>query len=42
MKNGDTNGALAVVGLVANILARVTILVHPVMPKTTTKIAAAL
>ena len=42
MKNGDTDGALAVVGLVANILARVTILVHPVMPKTTTKIAAAL
>ena len=42
MKNDDTDGALAVVGLVANILARVTILVHPVMPKTTTKIAAAL
>jgi methionyl-tRNA synthetase len=42
IKNGDTTGALAVVGLVANILARVTILVSPVMPKTTATIANAL
>jgi len=42
IKNGDTDGALAVVGLVANILARVTVLVSPVMPKTATKIATAL
>ncbi|WP_024955543.1 methionine--tRNA ligase [Sulfurospirillum arcachonense] len=42
IKNGDTDGALAVVGLVANILARVTVLVSPVMPKTSSKIAAAL
>ena len=42
MKNNDKDGALAVVGLVANILARVTILVSPIMPKTADKIAAAL
>jgi methionyl-tRNA synthetase len=42
IKNGDTDGALAVVGLVANILARVTVLVSPVMPKTASKIATAL
>jgi methionyl-tRNA synthetase len=42
MKNDDKDGALAVVGLVANILARVTILVSPIMPKTATKIATAL
>ncbi len=42
IKNGDKDGALAVVGLVANILARVTVLVSPVMPKTATKIATAL
>ncbi len=42
MKNNDKDGALAVVGLVANILARVTILVSPIMPQTATKIATAL
>ena len=42
MKNNDKDGALAVVGLVANILARVTVLVSPIMPKTATKIATAL
>ncbi len=42
IKNGDTDGALAVVGLVANLLAKVTILVSPVMPKTASKIADAM
>ena len=42
MKNDDKDGALAVVGLVANILARVTVLVSPIMPKTADKIATAL
>lgn len=42
IKNGDTDGALAVVGLVANILAKVTILVSPVMPRTAATIADAL
>ncbi len=42
IKNGDINGALAIVGLVANILARVTILVSPIMPKTSEKIATSL
>ncbi len=42
MKKGDKDGALAVVGLVANILARVTVLVSPIMPKTADKIATAL
>jgi methionyl-tRNA synthetase len=42
MKNGDTDGALAIVGLVANLLARVAILVSPVMPQTAKKIANAM
>ncbi len=42
MKSGDKDGALAVVGLVANILARVAVLLAPVMPKTCEKIASAL
>jgi methionyl-tRNA synthetase len=42
IKQGDTDGALAVVGLVANILARVTLLVSPIMPKTAAKIASAM
>lgn len=42
IKNGDVDGALAVVGLVANILARVTILISPVMPNTAKKIASAM
>ena len=42
IKNGDKDGALAVVGLVANILARVTVLVSPIMPKTANKIASSL
>jgi len=42
MKEGQVDQALALVALVSNILARVTILLHPVMPKTTTTIAKAL
>ncbi|MBL0686487.1 MAG: methionine--tRNA ligase [Sulfurospirillum sp.] len=42
IKNNNKNEALAVVGLVANILARVTILVSPIMPKTATIIATTL
>jgi methionyl-tRNA synthetase len=42
IKQGNTDAALAVVGLVANILARVTILVSPIMPKTAKKIASAM
>ncbi|NOX16471.1 MAG: methionine--tRNA ligase [Epsilonproteobacteria bacterium] len=41
MKNGENDFAFATVAMVANILARVSILLHPVMPKTTTKIAKA-
>ena len=42
MKEGKEEEALALVALVANILARVSILLHPVMPKTTAIIAYAL
>ena len=42
MKEGKEEEALALVALVANILARVSILLHPVMPKTTAIIAHAL
>ena len=42
IKNGDIKGALALVGLVANILARVSILVSPIMPQTAKKIANAM
>ncbi|WP_331775773.1 methionine--tRNA ligase [Sulfurospirillum sp. 1612] len=42
MKNGENDFALATVAMVANILAKVAILLHPVMPKTTHKIAEAL
>ncbi len=42
IKEGKIDQALALVALVSNILARVTILLHPVMPKTTTTIAKAL
>lgn len=42
IKNGNTKGALALVGLVANILARVSILVSPIMPQTAKKIANAM
>ncbi len=41
MKSGEKDFALATVAMVANILARVAILLHPVMPKTTDKIAKA-
>jgi len=42
MKNGETEFALATVAMVANILAKVSVLLHPVMPKTTQKIAEAM
>ncbi len=42
MKAGKTEEALALVALVANLLAKVTILLSPVMPKTTQTIAKAL
>ncbi len=42
MKEGRVEEALALNGLIANILAKVAIMLHPVMPKTTQKIADAL
>jgi methionyl-tRNA synthetase len=42
MKEGKTDEALAVVALVANILAKASVLLHPFMPKTTETIADAL
>jgi methionyl-tRNA synthetase len=42
IKEGNSDFALATVAVVANILARVSILLHPVMPNTTNKIAKAL
>ncbi len=42
MKEGKEQEALALNGLIANILAKVAIMLHPVMPKTTNKIAQAL
>jgi len=42
IKEGKTEQALALVALVSNILARVSILLHPVMPKTTVTIAKAM
>ncbi len=42
MKEGKKEEALALNGLIANILAKVAIMLHPVMPKTTQKIASAL
>jgi len=42
IKEGKTEQALALVALVSNILARVSILLHPVMPKTTMTIAKAM
>jgi len=42
MKEGKKDEALATVALVANILARASIMLHPVMPKTTNTVADAL
>ena len=42
IKNGEKDFALATVAMVANILAKVSLLLHPVMPRTTSKIAKAL
>ncbi len=42
MKEGKEDEAMALIALVANILAKTALLLHPVMPKTTQKIAQAL
>ena len=42
MKEGREAEAMALIALVANILAKTALLLHPVMPKTTAKIAEAL
>ena len=42
MKEGKEEQAFALNGLIANILAKVAIMLHPVMPKTTDKISQAL
>jgi len=42
MKEGKEDEAFALVALVSNILARVSVLLHPIMPKTTTTIAHAM
>jgi len=42
MKEGKEEQAYALNGLIANILAKVSVMLHPVMPKTTDKIATAL
>jgi methionyl-tRNA synthetase len=42
MKEGKEDEAMALNGLIANILARVSVMLHPVMPKTTTQIANSL
>ncbi|WP_456450391.1 methionine--tRNA ligase [Hydrogenimonas sp.] len=42
MKEGKEDEAMATIALVANILAKVAVLLHPFMPKTTDKIARAL
>lgn len=42
IKNGENEKALALVALVANILAKVTVLLSPAMPQTAKKIATAL
>ncbi len=42
MKDGKTDEAMALVALIANILARVAIMLYPIMPKTTQTISDAL
>ncbi|BCD60485.1 MULTISPECIES: methionine--tRNA ligase [unclassified Nitratiruptor] len=42
MKEGKENEAMTLIALVSNILAKVALLLHPVMPKTTQKIADSL
>ena len=39
MKNGEEDKAMALIGLIANLLAMVAVYLHAVMPKTTSKIA---
>ncbi len=42
MKEGKKDETMALLGLIANILAKVSVMLHPVMPETTSKIASAL
>ena len=42
MKNGEEEKAMALIGLIANLLSMVAVYLHAVMPKTTSKIADAL
>jgi methionyl-tRNA synthetase len=42
MKNGEEEKAMALIGLIANILAKVSMMLHCVMPKTTDKLTDAL
>ncbi len=42
MKNGEEDKAMALIGLIANLLAMIAVYLHAVMPKTTSKIADAL
>ena len=42
MKEGKEEQAFALNGLIANILAKVSVMLHPIMPKTTDKISQAL
>ena len=42
MKNNEEEKAAALIGLIANLLAMVAVNLHPVMPKTTQKIASSL
>ncbi len=42
MKDGREERAYALLGLIANILAKVSVMLHPIMPKSTQKIAKAL
>ena len=42
MKNSEEEKAMALLGLIANLLGMVAVYLHPVMPKTTSKIALAL
>jgi methionyl-tRNA synthetase len=42
MKNGEEEKAMALIGLIANILAKVSVMLHSIMPNTTNKLAGAI
>jgi methionyl-tRNA synthetase len=42
MKNGEEEKAMALIGLIANILAKVSVMLHSIMPNTTNKLADAI